>query len=56
MGVTIVTLADQWSYSLESINQNPLDLIIALVVMMRANEGSELEYLRIRAAFEVTRS
>src|ERR1700723_810732 len=33
-GVTIVTLLDQRSYSLESLNQNPLDLIISLVSMM----------------------
>jgi DNA invertase Pin-like site-specific DNA recombinase len=55
-GVTIVTLTDQRSYSLESINQNPLDLIVSLVVMMRANEESEQKSLRIRAAFEVMRS
>jgi DNA invertase Pin-like site-specific DNA recombinase len=55
-GITIVTLADQRSYSLESINQNPLDLIISLVVMMRANEESEMKSRRIRAAYEVMRS
>jgi DNA invertase Pin-like site-specific DNA recombinase len=55
-GVTIVTLTDQRSYSLESINQNPLDLIVSLVAMMRANEESEIKSRRIRAAFEVMRS
>jgi DNA invertase Pin-like site-specific DNA recombinase len=55
-GVTIVTLTDQRSYSLESINQNPLDLIVSLVVMMRANEESEMKSRRIRAAYEVMRS
>jgi DNA invertase Pin-like site-specific DNA recombinase len=40
-GVTIVTLVDQRSYSLESLNQSQLDLIISLVSMMRANEESE---------------
>jgi len=55
-GVTIVTLTDQRLYSLESINQNPLDLIVSLVVMMRANEESEIKSRRIRAAFEVMRS
>jgi DNA invertase Pin-like site-specific DNA recombinase len=54
-GVTIVTLVDQRSYSLESLNQNPLDLIISLVSMMRANEESELKSRRIRAAFDVKR-
>jgi DNA invertase Pin-like site-specific DNA recombinase len=55
-GVIIVTLTDQRSYSLESINQNPLDLIVSLVVMMRANEESEMKSRRIRAAFDVMRS
>ncbi len=55
-GVTIVTLTDQRSYSLDSINQNPLDLVVSLVVLMRANEESEMKSRRIRAAFEVMRS
>ena len=55
-GVTIVTLTDGRSYSLDSINQNPLDLVVSLVVMMRANEESEMKSRRIRAAFDVMRS
>src|ERR1700744_4922696 len=55
-GVHIVTLTDQRCYSLESLNQNPLDLVVSLVSMMRANEESELKSRRIRAAFEVRRS
>src|ERR1700712_1153568 len=54
-GITIVTLVDQRSYSLESLNQNPLDLVISLVTMMRANEESEIKSSRIRAAFDVKR-
>jgi DNA invertase Pin-like site-specific DNA recombinase len=54
-GVTIVTLVDQRSYSLESLNQNPLDLIISLVSMMRANEESEMKSRRIRESFEIKR-
>jgi DNA invertase Pin-like site-specific DNA recombinase len=50
-GITIVTLTDGRSYSLEGINQNPLDLIVSLVVMMRANEESEMKSRRVRAAF-----
>ena len=55
-GVTIVTLVDQRSYSLEGLNQNPLDLIISLVSMMRAHEESELKSRRIKAAFDVKRA
>ena len=55
-GVTIVTLADQRRYSLDSLNQNPLDLIISLVSMMRANEESEMKSARVRAAFDRKRA
>jgi DNA invertase Pin-like site-specific DNA recombinase len=55
-GVTIVTLSDQRSYSLASLNQNPLDLIISLVSMMRANEESETKSRRINAAFDKKRA
>lgn len=55
-GVTIVTLGDQRSYSLQSLNQNPLDLIVSLVSMMRANEESEIKSRRIRAAYEIKRA
>jgi DNA invertase Pin-like site-specific DNA recombinase len=55
-GVTIVTLGDQRTYSLASLNQNPLDLIVSLVSMMRANEESEIKSQRIRAAFERKRA
>jgi len=55
-GVIIVTLGDQRTYSLQSLNQNPLDLIISLVSMMRANEESEMKSRRIRAAFDTKRA
>jgi DNA invertase Pin-like site-specific DNA recombinase len=55
-GVTIVTLVDQRSYSIESLNQNPLDLIVSLVVLMRANEESQMKSERIRAAFAQKRA
>ncbi|MBS0642301.1 MAG: recombinase family protein, partial [Proteobacteria bacterium] len=55
-GVHIVTLTDQRCYSLESLNRNPLDLVISLVSMMRANEESEVKSQRVRAAFAVRRS
>jgi DNA invertase Pin-like site-specific DNA recombinase len=55
-GVHIVTLTDQRCYSLESLNQNPLDLIVSLVSMMRANEESEMKSRRIRASFDIRRS
>jgi DNA invertase Pin-like site-specific DNA recombinase len=55
-GITIVTLVDQRSYSIESLNRNPIDLIISLVVMMRANEESQTKSHRIREVFAQKRS
>lgn len=55
-GVIIVTLGDQRTYSFESLNHNPLDLVISLVSMMRANDESETKSRRIRAAFEAKRA
>src|SRR5580658_5173152 len=55
-GITIVTLVDQRSFSLDGLNRNPLDLIISLVSMMRANEESEMKSRRIRAAFDTKRA
>lgn len=55
-GINIVTLTDQRCYSLKSLNENPLELIISLVSMMRANEESEMKSRRIRASFDVRRS
>ena len=55
-GITIVTLVDQRSYSIESLNRNPIDLIISLVVMMRANEESQTKSYRIREVFAQKRS
>ena len=54
-GVTIVTLLDQRSYSVASLNMNPTDLIISLVYMMRANEESETKSVRLKAAWAARR-
>lgn len=54
--ISIVTLSDQRCYSRKSLNENPFDLIISLVSMMRANEESEIKSRRIRASFAVKRS
>ena len=54
-GVTIVTLIDQRTYSVASLNANPTDLIISLVYMMRANEESATKSSRLRAAWAARR-
>lgn len=55
-GVTIVTLIDERSYSAESLNRSPMDLIVSLVCMMRANEESATKSARVRAAWVAKRA
>ncbi|HYE07865.1 MAG TPA: recombinase family protein, partial [Planctomycetota bacterium] len=50
-GVVLVTLGDQRVYSAESINSNPMDLIISLVTMIRANEESSTKARRLKASW-----
>lgn len=54
-GITIVTLSDQRSYSVESVNANPTDLIISLLSMIRAHEESATKGRRVRAAWDAKR-
>ena len=54
-GITIVTLLDERSYSKVSINLNPIDLLISLIIMMRANEESATKSKRLRAAVAANR-
>lgn len=54
-GITIVTLADDRSYSKESVNNNPTDLIISLLTMIRAHEESATKGRRLKALWEQKR-
>lgn len=54
-GITIVTLADEQSYSQESIKGDWTRLIISLAVMARAHEESERKSQRVREAAEAKR-
>jgi DNA invertase Pin-like site-specific DNA recombinase len=47
-GITLVTLIDGKSYSRESVNAAPTDLIIAIVAMIRAHEESATKSRRLR--------
>ena len=50
-GITIVTLADKKTYSTASINENPMDLILSILIMSRAHEESDTKSKRGRAAW-----
>ncbi len=51
-GIILVTLLDNRKYSLESINANPTDLIISIVMMMRGHEESTTKSRRLSDAYE----
>ncbi|WP_224984488.1 recombinase family protein [Geomonas agri] len=51
-GVTIVTLADRRVYSAESVNKSPFLLIEAIVILIRANEESEMKSKRLKSMWE----
>jgi DNA invertase Pin-like site-specific DNA recombinase len=50
--INVVTLLDGKTYSRESINSNPVELIASLVIMMRGNEESATKSRRLLAVYE----
>jgi hypothetical protein len=50
-GVTIVTLNDGKQYSFDSLRQNPMDMMFAIMLFMRANDESETKGRRVGAAW-----
>lgn len=56
-GVTVVTLqrGAERAYSRESISANPIDLIVAILEMMRANEESSTKSRRLKSAWSAKR-
>lgn len=55
-GITLVTLIDNREYSQRSINENPFELIMSLVSMMRAHDESATKSRRGKAAWENKRA
>lgn len=53
--VTIVTLSDRREYSRGSINANPTELLVSILIMMRSNEESQTKASRLRAAWQAKR-
>lgn len=50
-GIKIVTLADNREFTKDSINANPMDLMMSLVVLSRGHEESQMKSKRIKAAW-----
>jgi DNA invertase Pin-like site-specific DNA recombinase len=55
-GVVVVTIADNRTYSNESVSIDPLQLIISIAVMMRAHDESRVKSQRVGAAWENKRT
>ena len=55
-GIEIVTLLDEKSYTRESINGNPTELIISIVLMIRGWEESETKSFRLKEAWKAKRN
>lgn len=53
LGLTLVTGMDKRVYTLESVNQNPTDLMISILMFSRANEESKTKQSRTVANVEI---
>ncbi|WP_082460428.1 recombinase family protein [Pseudomonas mediterranea] len=55
-GITLVTLNDGREYTVETLNDDPTSLLIAIVLFMRANEESATKSRRLTSAWEGKRA
>jgi DNA invertase Pin-like site-specific DNA recombinase len=56
MGVTVVTLIDERQYTLDNLDNDPINLLLAILTFIRANEESQLKSKRIAAAWIAKRA
>lgn len=54
-GVVVVTLNDERAYTATSLDDEPWDLLVAILTFMRANEESATKARRVKAAWEAKR-
>lgn len=54
-GITIVTLIDHQEYSRESINNNPSQIMISIMVMQRSHDESKTKSDRVKKSWESRR-
>lgn len=55
-GITVVTLTDGRSYTVEILDTDPMALTMALLVFIRANEESASKSMRLKAAWSAKRA
>ncbi len=51
-GITIVTLSDKQVYSHESVSENPMQLMVSILIMLRAHEESLTKSDRVGKAWQ----
>jgi DNA invertase Pin-like site-specific DNA recombinase len=54
--ITVVTLSDNRAYNKESLDNDPMALMMSLMIFIRANEESAMKSRRLKAAWEAKRS
>lgn len=55
-GVSVVTLDNERVYTAESLNSDPMDLMVSILTFMRANEESATKSRRLKQAWETKRN
>jgi len=55
-GIVLVTLVDEQIYSAETVSKNPMAMIMAAMVLMRAHEESRTKSMRLGAVWENKRT
>jgi len=55
-GVTVVTLSDGRAYDADTLNDDPMSLMLALMIFIRSNEESAMKARRLKAAWEGKRA
>ncbi len=55
-GVTVVTLSDGRAYDEATLNDDPMSLMLALMIFIRSNEESAMKARRLKAAWEGKRA
>lgn len=55
-GITVVTVSDGRVYTEQTLDEDPISLLLAIMLFMRANEESATKARRLRAAWEAKRA
>jgi DNA invertase Pin-like site-specific DNA recombinase len=51
-GITVVTLSDKRVYDVKSLDSDPINLLMSILIFMRGNEESALKSSRVKSAFD----